>query len=97
MPWNSPNSYRFAADAITTHAPAGSGVYGLYSAQQWIYIGESHDIRSRLLQHLRGDNECITRLNPASFVFELAPVHQLVARQIALIREFRPVCNQRSG
>jgi hypothetical protein len=30
-------------------------------------------------------------------VFELAPAHQLVARQIALIRESRPVCNQRSG
>ena len=46
--------YQFERESIVLKAPESSGVYGLYSAL-WIYIGESDNIRARLLEHLAGD------------------------------------------
>ncbi len=98
MPWGNPNSYHFNAVSIIASVPAQSGVYALYNANQWIYIGESEDIRARLLQHVNGDNDCITRWAPPSISFELVPTQAgRVARQNQLILELRPACNQRLG
>ena len=97
MPWNNTNPFAYHSVGMITGAPAASGVYGIYNAQQWIYIGESQNIQARLLQHLNGDNPCIARLNPTSFMFELSPDNQRVARQNQLILEFPTACNQRLG
>ena len=96
MPWNNPNSYPFNQQGVM-QAPARSGVYALYTSQQWIYVGESNDIQRRLLEHLRGDNPCITRSRPTSFSYELCDENQRVARQNQLIVELRPTCNQMLG
>ena len=85
MPWANPNGYWLNARSINSHAPAQSGVYGLYKAELWIYIGESEDIRARLLQHLNGDNSCINREAPTQFTYELVPAGQRVARKDLLI------------
>ena len=97
MPWASPNGYWFNARSINANAPPESGVYGLYKGQQWIYIGESEDIRARLLQHLIGDNSCIGREGPTQFSYELVTAGQGVARQNLLVRELDPVCNRKRG
>jgi hypothetical protein len=81
--------------AVSTSAPSAAGVYVLWKRDRWIYVGESSDIRRRLLEHLQGDNECLTREDPQGFGFELIPtVDQRVARQIELIRALMPLCNQ---
>ncbi len=87
----------FTRPSILADAPASSGVYALFSSKTWIYVGETGDIRARLIQHLDGDNPCISRLNPTGFQYELSLSHQRVARQNALIVQLQPECNQRLG
>ena len=95
MPWKNINGYAFTAGSILTNAPSQSGVYGIYNSRKWIYIGESGDIRARLLQHLKGDNKCISQWNPTHFSYELWPEHQRVARQKTVMVELKPACSQR--
>ena len=90
-------SNSFTRSTILANAPASSGVYALFTSQTWIYVGETGDIRARLIQHLDGDNSCISRLNPTGFQYELSLSHQRVARQDALIVGLKPECNQRLG
>ena len=52
--------FRFAEDSIDS-APAREGVYALYQGNELIYIGKAeHEdtIRSRLQNHLSGENPC---------------------------------------
>ena len=100
MPWNNQNSYAYNRPSILQNAPNASGVYALFTRNEWVYIGESGDIQARLLEHLRTDqqeNPCIVRYNPAHFSYELWPANQRVQRQNQLIVELRSVCNQRLG
>jgi hypothetical protein len=83
--------------SIVANAPNASGVYAIYGPQRWIYVGESGDIQTRLLQHLGGENACITKNGPTGFAFELSPAAQRVARQNQLIAALNPSCNQRLG
>ena len=69
------------------------GVYGLHH-NRWVYIGKG-DIRQRLLDHLNGDNRCITLERPTHFVGEVTS--QADEREKALIEEFMPSCNKRVG
>ena len=45
-------SQRFTEESIHKNAPAVPGVYGLWNAQPWLYIGESNDVRASFLAHL---------------------------------------------
>jgi len=91
------NGFHFTNAGILTSAPNKSGVYVIFNPQTWIYVGESGDIQGRLIQHLNGDNQRITRCAPAGFQFELFPAEQRVARQNQLILQLDPVCNRRLG
>ncbi len=69
------------------------GVYGLHHTR-WVYVGKG-DIRQRLLDHLNGDNPCISIMKPTHFVAEVTT--NADKREKELIREFTPTCNQRIG
>ena len=70
------------------------GCYGLYRGDTWVYVGKG-DIRGRLLDHLNGDNPCITKEKPTHWVDVVTG--DMDAREKALIRELRPKCNERVG
>lgn len=72
------------------------GVYGLrrISDVAWVYVGKG-DIRARLLDHLNGDNPCITRERPTHFYAE--PTNSAHARERELTLELDPICNRRVG
>lgn len=70
------------------------GCYGLFQQGVWIYVGRG-DIRSRLLDHLNGDNPCITQQNPTHWVDVVTNDDEQVEKQ--LIVELNPVCNQKVG
>lgn len=89
--------FTWTRQSIMMNAPAASGVYAIYNPQVWIYIGESGNIRERLLAHFDGDNPCIIQNHPTGFQFELVAANQRVARQDALILALAPVCNRRLG
>jgi hypothetical protein len=86
--------HAWSESSIKANAPQSSGVYALYGVV-WIYIGESNDIQSRLLEHWNGDNACIIRANPTGFVFEICGLAERPGRQAELVARFRPLCNQR--
>lgn len=70
------------------------GVYGLFRSKVPVYVG-SGDIRQRLIDHLNGDNPCITREKPTHWVDMVTA--EAGVREKTLIRELDPVCNQRVG
>ena len=88
-PW-----FAWSADSIRANAPALSGVYAIFNAQEWIYVGESNDIQRRLLEHFNGDNICITTHRPTGFQFELCDAPVRMRRQAELIAQLHPTCNQ---
>ncbi len=88
--------FNFNDVSIRANAPALSGVYALYRADAWVYIGESQNIQNRLLEHLNGvgDNLIILAARPTGFCFELHSALTRVARQDALIAQFHPLANR---
>jgi excinuclease UvrABC nuclease subunit len=96
MPFNSSFTSAFSETGIATYAPRESGVYGIFNGTEWIYIGEAHDIEARLYDHLRGVSDQsarIMRRSPTHYVFERCSESVREAREQALIRELKPVCN----
>ena len=98
MPWSNRSGYQLTESSIIINAPAASGAYGLYAGNSWIYFGESEDIQRQLLEHVGEMTSCIKRNGATHFKYELVPgLAPRVARQDALILEFRPPCNEPSA
>lgn len=81
----------YTLGSVQTHAPAVSGVYGLSNARQWVYIGESDNIKASLLGHLQETGTPLARLDPTGYSFEVVPAYNRQARQHRLISELAPV------
>ena len=78
-------TYPFTFAAVREKAPSASGVYNIHTAQRWVYVGESDDIRQSLFLHLNEPNASMNRFGPLSFSFELAPAAERKA-------ELEPAC-----
>ena len=85
--------YLFQRECILKNAPESSGVYGLFNAF-WIYIGETDNLRARIMEHLDGNDPCIVRFQPSGFAFELASPQERHRRHDQLIKELQPLCNR---
>jgi hypothetical protein len=94
MPWQGTEKFAFGIFTVLQKSPAQSGVYALYSGELWVYIGASQNIQVHLLTHLNGPDPCILQHAVTSFAYESVPAEALEARQMALIREFKPVCGE---
>ena len=95
MPFANYVARSFTTASIDRNAPASSGVYGLSNAREWIYVGETENIKARLLEHLQETNTLLRGKDPTGFSFELCASYNRVARQSRLIVELEPVCNRR--
>jgi hypothetical protein len=92
------NFLPYRRETVLAHAPSAPGVYALWTSSHWVYIGESADLRSRLLAHLEGDDDCIIQNGARGFGFEFIENPSLrAARAQALIQELLPVCNPLPG
>jgi len=80
--------------AVNAHAPTASGVYGLSNSREWVYIGETDNIRGTLLSHLQELDTSIVKRHPTGFAFELCDQPSRPARQDRLVREYEPICNR---
>lgn len=96
MPWQGTKKYAFGIFTVLEKSPTQSGVYALFTGDEWVYIGAARNIQVHLLTHLNGPDPCILRHHATSFAYETVPAEALVARQEALIQEFRPVCREGS-
>jgi hypothetical protein len=83
--------------AVQMYAPASPGVYGISNASEWIYIGESDNIRMALLEHLRDMYTSLMKRRPTGFVFEVCDGTRRTARQDRLVIEYGPTCNRHAS
>jgi len=94
MPFPQQSARAFTRANIEAINPGQWGCYGLFKQGQWIYVGKG-DIRTRLLDHLNGDNPCINRNGPTHWVDIVTSDYDRVERD--LIVECNPTCNKRVG
>jgi hypothetical protein len=94
MPFQKQEPRFFNGPNVEALKPNQFGVYGLFRKGQWVYVGKG-DVRQRLLDHLNGDNSCITRERPTQWVDEVTT--DMDERERQLILELKPICNQRLG
>ena len=87
----------FSIGSIRAHAPDSSGVYGISNSREWIFIGESDNIQSSLLQHVADPDTQIKSRQPTGFSYELCPAHSRHSRQEFLIAQYSPFCNRVNG
>jgi hypothetical protein len=80
----------YSQESIERNAPASSGVYGLSNSHEWIYVGQTDNIRASLLAHFARSTAGSTHGGPTGFAFELVPYQARIGRQQALIVELSP-------
>jgi hypothetical protein len=91
MPFDRFIPYTFSLISVQKNAPALSGVYGLSNAREWIFVGETDNIKATLLGHLRETHTPLLERGPTGFIFELCASHNRPGRQKRLIEEYLPV------
>ena len=101
MPFPTQTPRTFTRENIKNIKGNPSGCYGLMRPAQtrhrpavWIYVGKG-DIKERLIDHLGGDNACITQHAPTHWLDVVADDYNELEKQ--LIREYDPICNRRIG
>jgi len=90
MPFEQRTPRQLTANGIRTYAPDASGVYGISNAYEWIYIGQSDDIRTALLTHLRDDAGILATRGYVGFVYERCAEAYRPDRQQQLMNEYTP-------
>jgi hypothetical protein len=93
VPWISGEKYPFTQENVDK-SPDQDGVYGLVRDTTAVYIGGGN-IRSRLQNHFRGGNSCITREKPTHYYREA--LQYWTNREKELIVAYDPVCNKKVG
>jgi predicted GIY-YIG superfamily endonuclease len=92
VPWDA-KQLPWSLSEILFQVPATSGIYAIWRHEVPVYVGETEDLLRRLLEHFKGNNECIAREHPTTFSFEVMSASSRATRQEALVREMRPICN----
>src|SRR5690349_13652186 len=82
--------------AVHAYAPTLSWVYGISNAREWIYIGETDNIRGALIAHMQELETSLMRLQPTGFVFELCDRATRPTRQDRPVLEYEPTYNRRA-
>ena len=88
------DDYVFTHRAVMDEAPRASGVYCIFSAKRWVYIGDSDDIQHSLFMHLNEPSGCLQRFSPLSFSFELISSSERPSRLRALTAARNPACTE---
>lgn len=86
----------FTVVSIRKNAPESAGVYGLSNNRDWLFIGETNNIRASLLEHLNEVNTPLSAQRPTGFAYEVCSLPDSITRQRALSRHLKPVCNGQS-
>ena len=97
MPFHPVMPRSFSVGGIRAYAPATPGVYGVSNAREWIFIGQTHNIQGKLLEHLGDMDGQLQQRRPTGFVFEACDPWVMSLRQDRLIREYNPVCNRKAA
>lgn len=85
----------FNTATIHREAPASPGVYGLSNSREWLYVGQSDNLRESLAAHLVEQGTELASLKPSGFTFEECYGDERSTRQERLIAELKPAVRQR--
>lgn len=94
MPFDPALPRSFTDNAVRQFAPPVSGLYGLSNARNWLFIGETDNIRESLLGHLRQPDAALSLAPPTGFVFEACERAARAARHQRLVREYAPAVHR---
>jgi len=94
MPFDRFMPYTFSLISVQKNAPALPGVYGLSNAREWIFVGETDNIKAKLISHLQETHTPLLEREPTGFIFELCAARDRMDRQERLIQEYQPVFNR---
>ena len=86
MPWECGQYFLFSKFFIKAVVPTESGLFGLYSRNERIFIGETRNLRKTLLR-LHTDMLRLGFSGPTGFTFERCPDHTRRARLKELFAE----------
>jgi cell division septation protein DedD len=90
-PWQPQgHCHPFEGAVVERIVPAVSGVYGLHTRRQQLFIGEAADLREALLLHRKEAEKLFRGQQPSYFSFEVCETNLRASRAQALIAEFRP-------
>jgi len=67
---------------VNTYAPASSGVYGLTNAREWIYIGETDNVKNELLGLLKDFDTPLMKHEPTGLCLNCAITRAGLAARI---------------
>jgi excinuclease UvrABC nuclease subunit len=96
MPFAECAARSFTVVSIQNNAPEASGVYGLCNSREWLFVGESNNIRAHLLQHAKEGGTALRAKNPTGFTFEICSPAERLHRLDVLVRELEPRLNRRA-
>jgi excinuclease UvrABC nuclease subunit len=88
--------HAFSNVSIRAHAPSAPGVYGISNARRWIFIGETDNIRERLLEHLTDTSAGIKFYIPTGFSFQVCDSRIKAERHSRLLAQYDPIYNRES-
>lgn len=92
MPWKTNGDYySFKPDSIALHAPAASGIYGLFNFRHQILIGSAANVRNAVLHHRQHTKFRFRRFEPTGFTFEVCPPELREIRALELLAEYQPI------
>jgi hypothetical protein len=86
VPWQRGDYYLFSKFFIRAVVPTESGLFGLYSCNERIFIGEARNLRKTLLR-LHTDMLRLGFTGPTGFTFESCPDASRRARMKELFAE----------
>jgi excinuclease UvrABC nuclease subunit len=95
MPFPMQGLHPFSEENIVLLAPDEPGVYGIFNADKWIYVGQAQDVKQRLLQDVRKESDqsaCIFENEPTHWIAVARSAGDLDAAEKDLIKEYKPVC-----
>lgn len=90
-PWQPQgHCHPFESAVVERIVPADSGVFGLHTRRQQLFIGEAADLREALLLHRKEAAKLFRGRQPSYFSFELCETSLRASRAQALIAEYHP-------
>ena len=94
--WTNLQRFPLTRTSVLRNAPEESGVYGLCTGDEWVYIGDDFNIRKALLAYLRGQKLSAWEWQPEHFVFEVLPYKRRIVRCRELVAHYKPICNRKT-
>ena len=85
MPWRNPQSAELTHHEIAHAVPSASGVYGIIEGERYLFVGDSWNLRSRLMDLA---TVLAPELGPVSVIFETCSDAERPLRRSVLNQEF---------